>query len=88
MASFIRIRADVAKELLRMARELGAASEIPASEMATALILAGSSMLSSGMDEEQYRAIVEQVAELTAPLRRATEERWKRTGFQSRDPSD
>jgi hypothetical protein len=80
----IAFRPDLAKRLLRMAREHSAANDVPAAETGVALLVAGLALLSSGMDDEQVTAVIAQAFEITAPLRRETEARWKRTGFRSR----
>jgi hypothetical protein len=78
---FVNVRTDIAEMLLRAARELWIERNIPPSEMASGLVLAGFTILSAGMNDEQVRAVLEQAFEMTAPIRRHTEERWKRTGF-------
>ena len=77
----IRVRADVAQVLLNFAKAYGKDRHYPPSEMAAALVLAGVTIMSSGMNEEQVRALLEQTMTMTESLREETLKRWKREGF-------
>jgi hypothetical protein len=46
-----------------------------------AMLAAALALLSQNMNSEQVRDLLEQAFEWSAPIRRATEERWKATGF-------
>jgi hypothetical protein len=58
--------------------QLNAVSQL---EMGVATLAAGLALLSNGMNDEQVRAMIEQAFQYTAPVRRNTEARWKRSGF-------
>jgi len=81
MASLIQLRWDITQDLVQIAAAHGQKHDVPAVEMAVALMNAGLVILSSGMDEAQVRLLFEQGIDATAPLRAETAERWKRTGF-------
>jgi hypothetical protein len=81
MASLIRHRPEVTEAMVTVATDYGTTHDVQTDEMGVSLLVAGLGLLSTGMNDEQVRALLEQCFELTASLRRATEERWKRTGF-------
>lgn len=79
--AMIRFRPEATQAMVDAAAAYGNAHGFLASEMGVALLAAGLSILSAGMDDEQVEALIKQSFEMTAPLRLATVERWKRTGF-------
>jgi hypothetical protein len=85
--SMITFRPDAARAMVDVAAQYGNALGYLASEMGVALLTAGLTILSSGMDDEQVEALIKQAFDMTAPLRRQTEERWRRTGFDRGTPS-
>ena len=80
--SNVRMNLELSQQILEIASTYGIANDIPADEMASALMLAGFCILSAGMNEVQFQAVVEQGAAFTADLRWRTEARWRASGFQ------
>jgi hypothetical protein len=77
----LRLDRAAFERVVAFACEYGLAERLPLADMGASVLAAACAILSSGMNDEQLRAVIEQAFEFTAPARRHTEERWKRTGF-------
>lgn len=79
--AMVRIHRDAIDAVIAHAWNFGKAERVSLCDMGASLLAAGCAILSSGMNDEQVRALLEQAFEFSAPVRRQTEERWKREGF-------
>lgn len=77
----IKIKNDIVMAVIAHAADYGQRNRATAGDTAASVLAAGAMLLSSGMNDEQLRALLEQAFEFSADIRRQTEARWKETGF-------
>jgi len=77
----VKIQSDVVEAVLKHAIEYGQRERVPLADAAASVLAAGALLLSSGMTDEQLRAMLDQAFDFSAYVRRETEARWKKTGF-------
>ncbi len=78
--AMIELRPEVTAHALELVLAYGKSERIPLADLLASVVLGAFGLLSNGMNEEQFRELVAQLSERTAPIRRGTEERWERTG--------
>jgi hypothetical protein len=67
----IKLDMDATQAMVKSACDYGEKNKILPHEMGLAMVLAGSTLLSRGMNNVQLEEIYRQVSEMTAPLRKS-----------------
>jgi hypothetical protein len=77
----VKIKHEIVEAVLAHALELAQRTGAAPADTAASVLAAGALLLSSGMNDEQVRAMLDQAFDFSANVRRDTEARWKKTGF-------
>lgn len=78
----VPLNLEMVQQIVLIAETYRKVNRVRGDEMGVALSYAGFCILSSGMNEIQFRATIEQIATMSAELRKQTEARWRRKDFK------